>query len=108
MGDARRHRSFARFIDRTYPSLESVLIVAGGKGRIARLLAKKGVRVRVEGPLVAILGRPSSCLSRPGTRKPRTAPVPEGPVQNPGPVRPPWRMRVQVLDGRYGSSNCDS
>jgi hypothetical protein len=47
MGDARRHRMFAAFINRTYPSIESVLIVAGGKGRIARLLANKGVRVRV-------------------------------------------------------------
>ncbi len=31
MGDARRHRMFAAFINRTNPSLESVLIVAGGK-----------------------------------------------------------------------------
>ena len=47
MGDARRHRMFAGFINKTYPSVQTVLIVAGGKGRIARLLARKGVRVRV-------------------------------------------------------------
>ena len=31
MGDAKRHRMFAAFINRTNPSLESVLIVSGGK-----------------------------------------------------------------------------
>ena len=36
-----------KFIAAIFPEVESVLIVAGGKGRIARLLAKKGVRVRV-------------------------------------------------------------
>ena len=63
MGDARRHRMFEAFINRTYPSLESVLIVAGGKGRLARLLAKKGVQVRVIEADPRYSGNPESLIT---------------------------------------------
>ena len=47
MGDTRRHRTFVRFVNRTYPRMTSALVVADGKGRLARLLSEHGVRVRV-------------------------------------------------------------
>lgn len=47
MGDTQRHRAFVRFVNKTFPWIRTVLIVADGKAQIARLLAARGVRVRV-------------------------------------------------------------
>ena len=47
MGDTRRHKAFVRFVNRTFPWVRTVLIVADGKAQIARMLAARGVRVRV-------------------------------------------------------------
>ena len=47
MGDAARHREFARFIRRTFPKAKSALVVADGKGQLARKLANAGISCRV-------------------------------------------------------------
>ena len=47
MGDTRRHEVFTRFISKTYPWVERVLVVADGKAQIARRLADRGMTVRV-------------------------------------------------------------
>ena len=47
MGDERRNVEFARFIVKQFPKAKSVLVVADGKGELARKLANKGLSVRV-------------------------------------------------------------
>ena len=47
MGDIRRHETFTRFINKTFPRVKEVLIIADGKAQIARKLADRGIRVRV-------------------------------------------------------------
>lgn len=47
MGDPRRNVEFASFITRQFPKARSILVVADGKGELARKLANKGFKVRV-------------------------------------------------------------
>ena len=47
MADARRNEAFATFIVRRFPRAQSILVVADGKGELARKLANKGKRVTV-------------------------------------------------------------
>ena len=47
MGDENRHIEFARFVHRRFPKIERVLVIADGKGGLARKLANKGYRCRV-------------------------------------------------------------
>ena len=47
MGDERRGETFARFIVRQWKRIETVLVVADGKGQVARKLANKGLHCRV-------------------------------------------------------------
>lgn len=49
MGDERRHKVFTDLLVKNFPVLRypNVLVIADGKGRLARSLANKGYRVRV-------------------------------------------------------------
>ena len=47
MGDTRRHEIFTRFISKTFPWVEELLLIAVGKAQIARKLADRGMRLRV-------------------------------------------------------------
>lgn len=47
MGDPNRHKVFANFVSRQFPKAKSVLVVADGKGELARILANKGLKIRV-------------------------------------------------------------
>ena len=47
MGDSKRNVVFCDFIRRRFPKAKSVLVVADGKGELARKLANKGFKVRV-------------------------------------------------------------
>ena len=47
MGDTHRNQHFASFIKKQFPKIKSVLVVADGKGGLARELARQGLTVRV-------------------------------------------------------------
>jgi len=47
MGDTHRNKVFASFIKKQFPKIKSVLVVADGKGALARELAGQGLQVRV-------------------------------------------------------------
>ena len=47
MGDKKRNTEFADFIIKQFPKAKTVLVVADGKGELARKLANKGLQVRV-------------------------------------------------------------
>jgi hypothetical protein len=47
MGDDRRNEVFAQFIIRQFPKAQSILVVADGKGILARKLANKKKKIRV-------------------------------------------------------------
>lgn len=47
MGDSRRNKLFATFIVKQFSKVKTVLVIADGKGELARKLANKGLQVRV-------------------------------------------------------------
>lgn len=47
MGDVNRNWTFCNWICKQFPKAKSVLVVADGKGELARKLANKGFQVRV-------------------------------------------------------------
>ena len=47
MGDSNRNVQFAQFIIKQFPKANSILVVADGKGELARKLANKGKTVRI-------------------------------------------------------------
>lgn len=47
MGDSARHREFSGFVRRNFRQAKSVLVIADGKGKLARRLAERGFEVRV-------------------------------------------------------------
>jgi len=47
MGDPNRNSVFTRFINKNFPYAKSILVVADGKGELARKLANKGYMIRV-------------------------------------------------------------
>jgi len=57
MGDERRDQEFARFIKRNWPKVHSVLVVADGKGRLARRLANAFFQTRIIDPDPRLVGR---------------------------------------------------
>lgn len=60
MGDSRRNEVFAKFIKRNFPHANSVMVVADGKGKLARKLSIAGYHVHI----VEIRERPPHLRSR--------------------------------------------
>jgi|GEM_PF-4374043 len=78
MGDSRRHRVFARFIRRQFGRKAStILVVADGKGELARALANKGFRVRVVEAKPRFSGRGHKRIQYTAGWFDESAPVPE-------------------------------
>ena len=77
MGDSARNEVFASFVKRNWPKVERVLVVADGRGELARKLANKGFRVRIIEAQPRFVGRLHTRIEYEKGWFTRDTPVPE-------------------------------